>query len=71
MSSPSHRRIFTMSTRPSAKGPPPRNYNSTPELHNSSLNTQTFTQEVGTKPSTKQKKYNLVITKITNNLLVI
>ena len=58
-------------TEPSTKGPPLRNYNSTPGVHNSSLNTQTSTQEAGTKPSTKQKKIQLVITKITNSLLVI
>jgi len=42
---------------PSTKGPPMRNYNSTLELHNSSLKQKTSTQEVGSKPSTKQKKY--------------
>ena len=44
-------------TGPSIKGPPLRNYNSTPGVHNSSFNTQTSTQEVGTKPSKSKGKY--------------
>ena len=31
-------------TEPSTKGPPPRNYNSTPGVHNSSLNTNLYTR---------------------------
>ena len=55
----------------STKGPPLRNYNSTPGVHNSSLKHKIATQEVGTKSSTKQRKIHLVITKFTNSLLVI
>jgi len=53
---------------PSTKGPSSRNYTNKLGVHNFSLNIQTSTQEVGTKPSTKQRKIHLVITKITNNL---
>ena len=64
-----HTEGFQLSTIGSfTKGPPPRNYNNT----NGSTQLQlshTSTQEGVTKPSTKQrKKYNLVITKITNNI---
>ena len=42
-------------TRPFTKEHPLRNYNSTLEVHNSSLSTQISIQEVGTKPITKQR----------------
>ena len=58
-------------TGPSTKGPLLRNYNSTPGVHNSSLKHKISSQEVSTKPNTKQRKIHLVITKITNSLLVI
>ena len=51
---------------PSTKGPPLKNYNSTLGVHNASLKHKTSTQEMGTKPSTKQREIHLVITKITN-----
>jgi len=41
------------------KGSPRSNYNSTPGVHNSTLSTQTSPQEVGTKPSTMQRKIQL------------
>ena len=56
----------------STKGPPPRNYNSTPRVHNSTLSNTNLYIRGGTKPSTKQRKeIHLVITKIKNTLLVI
>ena len=44
-------------TGPSITGPPLRNYNSTLGVYNFSSQTQTSTQEVGTKP--KQRKIQL------------
>ena len=48
-------------TGPSTKRPPLRNYKSTSGVHNSTFNTQIYTQEMGTKPITKQRKIYLVI----------
>jgi len=69
-STSSHIRISTTSIQDLPRnGPPLRNYNLHKGVHN--FNSQTpLHKRVGTKPSTKQrKKYNLVITKITNTTL--
>ena len=53
---------------PFTKGPPPRNYNSTLGVHNSSLKYKPLHKRWAlSQAQSKGKKYNLVIQMITNN----
>ena len=55
-------------TGPSTKGPPLRNYNSIPGVHNSSLKHDHLYIRGKAQSESKEKGYNLMIQMITNSL---